>query len=60
MVGKAKNRVHARSFFCYWAVRKLGMIQTELSRILKLSFAAVTKSVQRGKALAKGRGYSLL
>jgi REP element-mobilizing transposase RayT len=58
--GKVKKRVHARSLFCYWAVREFGMIQTELSRLLKLSSAAVTKSVQRGEALAKERGYSFL
>lgn len=58
--GKVKNRVHARSLFCYWAVRELGMVQTELTRLLKLSSAAVTKSVQRGEVLAKERGYSLL
>jgi hypothetical protein len=51
--GKVKNRVHARSFFCYWAVRELGMVQKELSHLLKISFAAVTKSAQRGEALEK-------
>ena len=60
MPGKVKNRVHARSLFCYWAVRELGTSQAELSRQLKLSPAAITQSVKRGEVLAKGRGYSLL
>lgn len=58
--GKIKSRVHARSLFCFWAVRELGTHQTELSRQLKLSPAAITQSVKRGEEFVKERGYSLL
>lgn len=58
--GKAKKRVHARSLFCYWAVRELGTSQVELSRQLTLSPAAITQSVKRGETLVKESGYSLL
>ncbi|OPY79957.1 MAG: Transposase IS200 like protein [Syntrophorhabdus sp. PtaU1.Bin153] len=58
--GKVKNRVHARSLFCYWAVRELGTSQAELSCQLKLSPAAITQSVKRGEEMAKESGYSLV
>ena len=58
--GKARDRVHARSLFCYWAARELGTSQAELSRQLNISPASVTQSVKRGEILAKERGYSLL
>lgn len=58
--GKLKNRVHARSLFCYWAARELGISQTELSRLLGISPAAVTQSVKRGEALAREREFSLI
>ena len=58
--GKARDRVRARSLFCYWAARELGISQAELSRQLDISAAAVTQSVKRGEILAKERGYSLL
>ena len=60
MADKVKYRVRARSFFCYWAVRELGMVQTELLCLLKLSSAVVIKSVQHGEAFVKERGYSSL
>lgn len=58
--GKERNRVKARSLFCYWTVRELGISQAALSLHLKLSPAAVTQSVKRGEAMVKEKGYSLL
>jgi putative transposase len=50
--GKDRRRVQARSLLCYLAVRKLGISQVELSRLLRISPAAVTFSVRRGEKLA--------
>lgn len=47
--GKQQRTVNARSLFCYWAVRKLGVSMASLSRRLKISIPAINKSVVRGK-----------
>jgi putative transposase len=60
MPGKERRRVHARSLFCYFAAREVGISQTELCRLLKLSPTAVTFSVKRREELARREGYSLL
>ena len=58
--GKDRNRVVARSIFCYWAVRELGISQAECSRQLSISPAAVTQSVKRGERLIREKvAYSL-
>lgn len=56
--GKEPTKVIARSLFCYFAVRELGVSQSELSRHLNLSAAAVSMAVRRGEKLARERGYS--
>jgi putative transposase len=58
--GKDPVRVKARSLYCYFAVRELGVSQAELARQFNLSPAALTKSVRRGELLAKEEGYTLL
>jgi putative transposase len=58
--GKDRNRVNARSLFCYWAARELGISQVELSLRFSISPAAVTQSVKRGELMVKEKGYSLL
>jgi hypothetical protein len=39
---------------CYWAVRKLGLSVTELSKKLGVSQPSVNISVMRGEQIAKG------
>lgn len=56
--GKEPAKVVARSLFCYFAVSELGMNQSELSRHLGLSTAAVSMAVKRGQKLVEERGYS--
>ena len=51
--GKYKNRVKARSVFCYWAVRELGKTATELARKIGISQPAVTYAVERGEKIVK-------
>ena len=52
--------VRARSLFCYWAVRELGVSATALARRLKISQPAVSISVRRGEKLAIEKGFQLL
>jgi len=58
--GKERRRVRARSLFCYWACRDLGLSMAELSRKFNISETAVSLSVKRGEKLAQKNGYSLL
>lgn len=50
----------ARSLFCYWAVRELGLSATALARELHLSQPAVSMAVKRGANLAKEASYLLV
>ena len=47
--GKQRQRVKARTVLCYLAARELDMNLLVLCRRFKLSAAAVSLSVQRGK-----------
>lgn len=58
--GKERRRVQARSLFCYWAVRELGISMAELSRGLKLSLSGISLSVKRGEKIARDNGYELV
>jgi chromosomal replication initiation ATPase DnaA len=46
--GKYRQNVKARSLFCYWAMRELGMSATSLAKTLGLIQPAVSVSVKRG------------
>ncbi len=58
--GKQPVKVKARSLFCYWAVRELGVTMTDLALKLNISQPAVSISAQRGERIALENGYSLL
>ena len=58
--GKLKDRVAARSLFCFWAVREFGAGMTEVSRRLKLSLSGVSQSVIRSEKIAETNGFELL
>jgi putative transposase len=49
--GKYPRIVLARSVFCYWAVRALGMTATEVAKRLGLTQPGVSVSVQRGEKI---------
>jgi REP element-mobilizing transposase RayT len=57
--GKQQKRVKARSLFCFWAVRELGISLTELARRLNISVPAVGYSVDRGEIIARENDYRL-
>jgi hypothetical protein len=58
--GKERTIVRARSLLCYWAVRELGLPQTDLASMLHLSPAGISLSVKRGEALTEELGCVLL
>ena len=57
--GKHPETVRARSLFCFWAARELGITMKELSGRLGLTPPAVSISVRRGEELVKKCGYRL-
>ncbi len=58
--GKQQKKVKARSLLCFWAVRELGISQTDLARRLKLSVPGIGYSVERGENIACQNGYDLV
>ena len=58
--GRYRHVVEARSLFCYWAVRELGVAMSSLAGKLRISIPAVSKSVLRGQRIAEEGGYSLV
>ena len=60
MKGKQRKRVAARSLFCYWAVRELGISMTALARYLDISVPGVGYSVQRGEKIARENDIHLI
>jgi hypothetical protein len=58
--GRQKEKVKARSIFCYWACRELEITCTELAKRLNVSLAAVSYAVARGEAIVRDKGYTLL
>jgi len=51
--GKQPLRVKAKSLVCYWAVKELGLVGTEVGNVLGLTQPAVSKAVQRGERIVK-------
>jgi REP element-mobilizing transposase RayT len=60
MPGKQPIRVKARSIFCYWAARQLGVTTTKLAGLLKISQPAVSICVRRGEQIVKKEGHDIL
>lgn len=58
--GKQKGKVKARSLFCYWSSRELGVSLSELSRRLGISIPGVCYSVERGEMIASQNNYQLI
>lgn len=58
--GRQKIRAEARSLFCYWAVRELGISGTSLARRLGMSQSGVVYAVNKGEKIAKEKKYKLL
>jgi putative transposase len=58
--GRQQLKVRARSLFCFWAVRELGMSLRDLARRLSITPPAVGYAVERGEAIAREMGYKLI
>ena len=48
--------VQARSLFCYWAVRQLGVTAAALAKRSRLTQPAVSILVKRGERIAREKG----
>lgn len=57
--GRQKQKVQARSLFCFWAARELGIPMRSLAKKLGLSGPGVGYAVERGKMIAREYGYRL-
>jgi REP element-mobilizing transposase RayT len=57
---KDAQTIKARSLLCFWANRELGMTTVEISRRLKLSQSAVSRSSMRGEKIALQNGFHIL
>ena len=58
--GRQKTLVEARSLFCFWAVRELGVPQKALAERFSVTEPAISYAVTRGQRIARERGYALL
>jgi chromosomal replication initiation ATPase DnaA len=58
--GRQKTLVEARSLFCFWAVRELGVPQKALAERFSLTEPAISYAVRRGERIARERGYKLM
>ena len=58
--GRRKIRSEARSLFCYWTVRELGINGTDLAKRLGMSQSGVVYAVNRGEAIVKEKECKLL
>jgi len=57
--GKQKDKVLARSIFCYWVTQELGKTQSELANYMKMTQPAVCQAVRRGADLVRENKYKM-
>lgn len=58
--GRQKIRSEARSVFCYWAVRELGISGTEMAKRLGMSQPGVAYALRRGERVVKDKRLKML
>jgi len=56
---RSRHISQARSLLCFWAIRELGMSQTDLALRLQLTQSAVSQAIQRGRRLALEMNWSI-
>jgi REP element-mobilizing transposase RayT len=56
---RQKIRAEARSVFCYWAVRELGIEGTQVAKRLGMSQPGVVYAINRGERIAKAKALDL-
>jgi len=52
---RQKIRADARSVFCYWAVRELGVEGTQVAKRLGMSQPGIAYAVKKGERIVKDR-----
>jgi REP element-mobilizing transposase RayT len=57
---RQKIRAEARSVFCYWAVRELGIQGTQVAKRLKMSQPGVVYAINRGERIAKAKALQMI
>ena len=58
--GWQHRKVKARNLLCFWAVRGLSMLLTDLARHLEMSVTGVGFAVERGEVIAHEKKYQLM
>ncbi len=53
--GRQKVRVDARSVFCYWAVRELGVEGTQMAKRLRMSQPGIAYAVKKGERIVRDK-----
>ena len=57
---RQKVRVEARSVFCYWAVREIGVEGTHMAKRLKMSQPGVCYAVGKGERIVKDNNFQMI
>jgi REP-associated tyrosine transposase len=57
---RQKVRAEARSVFCYWAVRELGLEGTQMTKRLNMSQPGVAYAVKKGERIVKQNHFQMM
>ncbi len=57
---RQKIRAEARSVFCYWAVRELGVEGTQIAKKLQMSQPGVAYAVRKGERIVKAEAIQMI
>jgi hypothetical protein len=57
---RQKLRAEARSVFCYWGVRELGVEGTRMAKRLNMSRPGVAYAVKKGEKIVKDNGFKMI
>jgi putative transposase len=57
---RQKIQAEARSVFCYWAVRELGIEGTQIAKRLRMSQPGVAYAVRRGERIVKDKDIQMI
>lgn len=57
--GRQKDRMEARSLYCYWCSHELGLSLTDIARSLGMTPSGVGYAVRRGESIAIEKGFRL-
>jgi hypothetical protein len=57
---RQKLKAEARSVFCYWAVRELGVEGAQMAKRLMMSQAGIAYAVRRGEGIVKEKAIKMI